>query len=154
MVATAVTFTHASVNSGTAVDLQAHTARYSLKNMADSKPEQGNTDIAEVNVGGFGENPIIVIEGVLHAERGAANTITHSLLLDFKQVQTPITLTMGAGTTPIYLKGRPSAGYSIGGSYANTMKVYITDLSLEMSQVESDQATKWNFSLTCIETKQ
>lgn len=154
MVATDITLTHASVNSGSPVYLQGTSVKYGVTNMMNVSPVEGSADIAEVNVGGFGENPVISVEGMFDVENNPANTVTHSLLLDFKQVTTPIQLIVTAGTTPQFLKGRPTAGYSLGGTYLNQFSVYLKSFDITFSPGESSEGKVWRYNAVFVETKE
>ena len=152
----AITLTHASVNGGVAVDLGAADVSYGWKNLTKTDPVEGKFDISETDYSGF-ENPIITIRGVMDVDDATANQITQALLIDFALLRstTPITLTVQAGggtANKGKLRGRPAAGYSVGGSLTTTMKVVIDSFDISFSTTTAEEGQRWDYSITLQET--
>ena len=149
-----VTLNHTSVNSGSNVILENVSVSFSWKNLNKVDPIPGKYDIVENNYEGF-ENPRIVLRGHLDVEENRTDAITQELLVDFATLrsETPITLTVPTGSTPIYLKGRPSGGYETDGAQTmqNSLSVVIDsfDISIDSS---SEQGRFWSYSITLHET--
>lgn len=156
MAALDMTLTHTNVNSGTPVYLFGADIKYIWKNLIRADAMQGLHDISEVEYAGF-ENPIIMITGVIDVNSSQSNIITQSLLMDFAQccdgtnnlVLTVYTEGEGTGT---YLKGRPTAGYSVGGTYIDNLKVVIKDFSISFGVPESKEGRIWNYTIELVET--
>lgn len=157
MSATDVTLQHTDVNSGTAVNMNVHSVSYGWKNMASVSPIQGKFDIATADFVGF-ENPVMTITGTIDVDDGTSNMVTQSLLMDFAQADLSsgdLTLTVtaaGEGGTGTYLKGRPSTGYSVGGTYTNSLKVQVLGFSINFGVPESREGRIWNYNLELVET--
>jgi hypothetical protein len=152
-----VTLQHTSVNGGVAVDLFAQSWSFSWKNRIDNTPSDGAHDIVEVDKDTF-ENPIITIQGIIDARSSVANRATQALLMDFAQVDTStnkIKLVLGADdrTPAFYVKGRPTAGYSVGGTYLDYLYVEIDSFSISSSTEEVSEGACVNYSLTLVESK-
>lgn len=158
---------HDDVNSGNEVFFNVTSANFSWKNLKNTNPVPGRWDIVETDVGGF-ENPIIVINGTsdlgdttaVDVDGDSVNetAMTIPLLMDFAQVKftgnNPIKLTIasgGDGTTNVFMKGRPSAGYSVGGTYRDFMYVTIDSFNYDIPSEYVDQR-RLNFSINCTET--
>lgn len=155
-----ITIQHAEVNSGTAVILPASVATYTWSGLTNTTPIPGKWDIAETDVGGF-ENPKIIVRGTIDVGDMGTNWITQSLLMDFAQVQfdgtsakaIKLTVSAGAdGTTDEYLQGRPSAGYSIGGTYLDYIYVIVNGFTITFDSNVVDER-KWDYNITFNETK-
>lgn len=155
-----ITLQHSSVNSNIAVTLPSAAVQYTWGALSNTTPIPGKWDIAETDVGGF-ENPKIVIRGTMDIGDIPTNSLTQSLLMDFAQIlftgssATAIKLTIasgGDGLTDVYLKGRPSAGYSIGGTYLAYLYVTIDGFSISFdSNIRNER--KWDYQITFTETK-
>ena len=161
-----ITIQHADVNSNTPVVLPASVATYTWSSLTNSTPIPGKWDIAETDVGGF-ENPKIVVRGTIDVGDPQSNWLTHSLLMDFAQVQfdgtsakaIKLTIATGAdGTTNEYLKGAPAPNpttgrqYSIGGTYLDYIYVIISGFTITLSSNVEDER-KWDYNITFNETK-
>jgi len=154
--ATDMTLQHDSVNSGTAVLLNGATLSYSWKNIADARPTQGKNDINPAEYAGF-ENPRIIISGTIDVSDVNPNIMTQALLTDFAMADlstTPITLTVqtGLGTSTRYLKGRPTAGYNVGGTMTDFIYVQIASFDISFGTPESNEGCIWNYTVEMIET--
>jgi len=154
------TFQHESVNSGTAVKLYNYEITYGWRNLVKITPAPFAYDITEANYLGF-ENPVITISGSIPIEdipspnTGSNAILTQDYLIDFAIAckTQPITLTISAGdTNVVYLKGRPSGGYSVGGSLTNSINIIILDFNVKFSSRETKEGSVWNYSITCRET--
>ena len=150
-----VTLQHPNVNGGTAVELPGVTGiTFGWNNLNNVDPVPGKYDIVENNFGGF-ENPKIVIGGSFDVEDIGANELTQELLVNFATLRSeiPITLTIPVGSTPQYLKGRPSGGYKTDGtnSLQNTIKVWIDSFDIRIDTT-SEQGRFWTYSITMHET--
>lgn len=155
-----VTLQCPQVNGGTEVELYNTVVTKGWKNLTNSTPVPGKFDIVETDVAGF-ENPKINLTGVIDVGDIPSNFLTESLLMDFAQVQfdgtssTAIKLTVSSGadgSTDVYLKGRPSAGYSVGGTYRDFIYIIIEDWSITFDSQVTDER-RWNFNINCTETK-
>ena len=150
-----VTLQHANVNGGTAVTLYGASVKFSWKNLTKPNPIPGKYDISETEYGGF-ENPKIVITGAFSVDDIDSNELTQELLTDFAALRstTPITLTVSTGSTPTYLKGRPSGGYETDGdmTLSNSIKIQIESFDISISGQDSDLGHFWNYSITAHET--
>ena len=157
MSASDITLQHPNVNGGTAVQCNGATIRYAWKNLIRADPVEGKHDICEVEYAGF-ENPKIILTGTIDVDDTSSNVITQSLLLDFAQAcdgTNSITLTVkaaGESGTGTYLKGRPTAGYSVGGTYTNSLKVVFETISINFGVPESKEGKIWNYQVTMVET--
>ena len=149
-----ITLTHASVNSGTAVDLHGVSITYSWKNLTNIDPVEGQFDTVESNFGGF-ENPKVSISGHFDVEDISSNDLTQELLTEFATLRstTPITLSVTTGASNTALKGRPSGGYETDGTMTltNTIKIQINIFNI-LIDTSSDQGRFWNYSIVCTET--
>jgi len=151
------TLQHASVNGGVAVDILLADVSWAWKNITKSAPVEGKYDISEVEQGGF-ENPKLELTGYIDTDSNASNTLTQALLMDFLQAdnttnKTTLTITcVGEDETAEYLKGRPSAGYSIGGAYTNSLKVQLETASLKFGTMSSKEGRVWTYKLTMTES--
>ena len=100
-------------------------------------------DLSETEYGGF-ENPKIVIRGQFDVEDIDSNELTQKLLVDFATLQstTPISLSVpiGLDSSPTYLGGRPSGGYSTSGSntLSNSINIVIETFDLSVNGRVSD----------------
>jgi len=159
-----ITLTHASVNSGNAVELNGVRVSYAWKNFVQGKSIIGINDINSVAQNGF-ESPLITIKGVWDiddqtdintAATGASGNsiICQKLLVDFATLQstTAITLAVLSGVNQTALGGRPTAGYSSG---ANTLLSTI-NVSIKAFTIGFDtgisEGQKWDYSITLAET--
>jgi len=149
-----VTLQHTSVNSGTAVTLHATSVSYGWKNLTNVEPIQGKYDSVEANFGGF-ENPKITLSGSFDIGDLESNELTQDLLVNFATLRhtTPIKLTIPTGSTPIYLKGRPTGGYETDG--AQTLRDYIY-IQIESFDLQIDNSSElgrfWNYNIVAHET--
>jgi len=148
------TLSHPSVNSGTAVNLQMRDIQFGFKCFREAKPVEGKFDISSANFLGF-ENPGINITGVIDIDNVGSNTVTQDLLTSFACLKstTPLTLTVVLGTSG-KLGGRPSGGYSTGGSntLASTISVVVDSFDIQSNAVDSVSGQRVDYSLTLIET--
>lgn len=157
MVATDITLQHSTINGGVAVEMVGATVKYSWKNLTNAPPVEGKFDIVEAEYAGF-ENPNIVISGTIDVDDDSSNIITQQLLMDFAQADLSVddlTLTVtaaGEGGTGTVLKGRPSAGYSVGGTYTDSLKVQVINFDVTFSAQESKEGRIWSYSLVVKET--
>jgi len=147
------TLTNALVNGGTAVKLNAYRIRYGWKNLGKIEPIAGKYDIAEGNFLGF-ENPVIEVEGIIDVDNlpspntGSNAVITQEYLIDFclaKEADTYFSVKTGQNN--VALKGRPSSGYSVGGTMTDTVKVMIESFDLSFSARESREGYIWRYRL-------
>lgn len=155
--ATDATLQHNDVNSNTAVSLNNVTIKYAWKNIVKQDPIPGKGDISEVDYNGF-ENPIIILTGWIDTDDTSSNLINHSLLLDFAQANnssntTKLTITcVGEDTTATYLKGRPSTGYSVGGTYRDFLLVQVKNFSFNFGVPKSKEGRIWGYTIEFTET--
>jgi len=155
MMAADITLQHTDVNGGVAVELNGATVQYGWKNLTNADPLIGHNDIAEVDYAGF-ENPTLSVQGIIDVDDITANRITQSLLMDFAQADTStnkVVLTVTTGSIPTYLKGRPAAGYSVGGTYLNYMNCIVTGFSLTFGVPETREGQGWTYTITLLETR-
>lgn len=154
---TDATLQHADVNSGNAVELNLESFKLGWKNLVKTVPVGGKYDITESEFYGF-ENPVIVISGNIDTDDTSSNLITQALLMDFAQAsnhtdKTKLTITCtGEDATAVYLKGRPTAGYSIGGTYTNYIYVQIMNVNIESSVPESQEGRLMRYTIEMVET--
>jgi hypothetical protein len=148
-----VTMTHSAVNSGTAVILQGVSVSLAWSNLSKVDPIPGKYDITESDYAGF-ENPKIVIEGHFDVDDISSNELTQELLVNFATLRstTPISLSVPTGSSPTYLKGRPTAGYETDGSQTllNTIKIQIDSFNISLN-TSSELGRFWSYSINCTE---
>lgn len=170
--------TQSSVNSGTTVDLQGATVRYTWKALTNSTPIPGKFGLVETDVGGF-ENPKLILTGIIDAGSIATNTINQDLLRAFAKIQFDgsntgtggaIKLVVSAGVYGCKIDGVDAPSYTTqstcegaSGTWTDTgilkdatstnkyLWVIIEDFqfSLDTSVVGE---RKWRYSITCVET--
>lgn len=149
-----ITLTHASVNSGTAVNLHGAKVTYGWKNTTQVDPVEGQFDIVESNYGGF-ENPKITIAGHFDVDDIDTNDLTQDLLVEFATLRTntPISLAVTSGIGATALKGRPSGGYETDGAMTlqSTINIQIETFDI-IIETSSEQGRFWNYTIVCHET--
>ncbi len=149
-----ITLTHSSVNGGTSVILQNSRVGLSLKKSTKTPPIPGKYDITHTEYGGF-ENPKISISGFFDVEDIDSNEANQELLTEFLMLQstTPITLSVPTGSSPIYLKGRPTGGYETDGNMtmSNSIKVSIETLDISLDST-SEKGIFWMYRMSLTET--
>lgn len=157
MAAADITLQQLNVNGNVAVECKGATVKYTWKNIVRNDAILGKSDIAEVEYGGF-QNPIIIITGVIDVDDDSANMMTQSLLFDFAQCvdgtnNLVLTVTSsGESGTGTHLKGRPAAGYSVGGSYTDSLNIVIKVFSMNFGAISSREGRIWSYSIECVET--
>ena len=147
------TMTHSAVNGGTAVILHGVEVTYSWGNLTKTDPIPGKYDITEAENGGF-ENPKIIIRGNFDVEDISSNEITQDLLVNFATLRstTPISLSVATGSSPVYLKGRPSGGYETDGAQTlqNSISIQINSFDIKID-TSSETGRFWTYSINCTE---
>jgi len=152
-----ITLTHASVNSGTAVNMSAIDVNIQYERMTKADPVEGKNDIVEVDLGGFGENPVIFVSGIIEVTDLPNNTITQAFLLDFKQATSAITMEIiggsysGSPSNNQRIRGRPTGGYSLGGTLTSTLSVVLRRFSIRLASDENLGAV-WRYQAEFVET--
>jgi len=98
MVTADILIKHASVNSGTAVEMNGVDVTWSWKNNISKKPILGTYDIKETSAEGY-ENSPIIIRGIIDINNIGTNTMNQDLMVDFATLvsTTPITLVIPTG---------------------------------------------------------
>ena len=171
-----ITLTHALVNSGNAVELNALSFNYGWKNLINGSPVPGKYDTVGKTINGF-ENPTITISGVWDlGEQSVLNTpytrnkepdptepavnvskICQKLLVDFATVRstTPLTLTFTLGDTALPLGGRPAGGYDTAGAntLSSTISVVIASFDLNGGVNSSREGQRVDFNIIFMETQ-
>jgi hypothetical protein len=144
-----ITLTHSAVNSGTAVILYNTKVSLSWKNLNKMDPIPGKYDITENENAGF-ENPKITLIGNFDVDDIDTNELTQELLVNFATLRStvPIVLSIPAGETPTYLKGRPTGGYETDGNQtmSNSINVVIDSFDISFDS-GSELGRFWNYSI-------
>jgi hypothetical protein len=154
-----ITLQHSLVNGGVAVALKGVSVNYNWKNLFNVNPAVSKFDIVPGNYMGF-ENPTISIRGVMDMTDIDSNELNQSHLINFCTLltTTPIVLTIPTSSsgsaedpfpaTPIYLKGRPLAGYQTNGqnTLLNSINIMIVNFSLDISN-NSEMGHMWNYTI-------
>jgi hypothetical protein len=155
MVATDMTLTNPNVNSGTAVVLQGAKFSWTWKNLTKNEAVEGKYDIQESRFGGF-LSPKMSLSGFINVDEVPTNSLTQSLLMDFLQEKSATTtLVILTGTSGTYFKGRPTAGYSVGGTYVNSLKIQLETANINFATHGGDQSTEghgWPYTINFHET--
>jgi hypothetical protein len=156
MANTDATLTHADINGGVAVELNAESIVVEWRNITSGEPAEGSFDVVEVDCAGF-ENQKIIIRGTIDADSSTPNQVTVPFLLDFGQVNTGssnMMLTISAGQTPTYFKGRPATGYEVGGAYRDFIYVQIDTITFTANARTSQEGQAISYTITMRETKE
>lgn len=155
MTATNMTFQNTLVNSGTAVTLHGGKVTKNFKNLVTAKDAEGAYDTVPVHKGGI-SNPRISISGwiVINTYTSAlTNVMTEALLTDFCLAKAPTKLIVTYGNEgSTVLKGRPTAGYSVGGTLTDYMWVEIESWSMNLDSQESKEGQLVHVDIQAIET--
>lgn len=159
MVGADITLQNSNVRWNSKVKLNGASVTYNWKNITKSDPVPGKYDTVEAYYGGF-ENPRIVINGYIDVNANplysGSACITQNLLMDFAQEGASTTyLVVSTGTETsgtAMLNGRPTAGYSVGGTYLPYLKVQIDGFTLNTSANDSREGHFWNYSIEMHET--
>jgi hypothetical protein len=154
MTATDISFQNDLVNGGTAVTFYSGEVTKQVKAPTSKHVTEGTFDTVPVHKSGL-ENPRITIRGWILVSSGklTANKMSEALLFDFLLAEKPtkLTVTYGLGgyTT---LKGRPDAGYSVGGTMTNYMWCELESFSYGKNSQESEDGILVNVNLELSET--
>ena len=154
MVVADIKIRNPNVNSGATCSLNGADFSFVWKNLTNRDPAPTSYDIVEAHYAGF-ENPTLVINGYIDVDNVLSNTITQSLLMDYAQVKTgdtKLVITHGV-TGGTILKGRPTAGYSIGGTYTDYVLIQIDGFNYAGSAQESREGHFVRYSIQAHETK-
>jgi len=145
MASRGIYFTNSAVNSGTAVFLHDATIDITWAAMTNSDPVEGKNNTVEVNHGGF-ENPHYQVKGQLDLDDSTSNTMTVSLLKQFwKATSTQTTMTIEAGT------GDPTFAWTMFDNSTESIKIVITNVTLNLNSGESDNAHIINYDIGLVE---
>lgn len=135
-----ITLTNASVNSGTAVELNGAEFRQTHKNYIDVAPTPGKhstiTTDAQTVVDFLGwTNPVIVIRGVIDANNVPTNGVTVAFLKAFAKAKTDVYIT----ETNFY----PTA---------NTSKIQIETIEFSKTKEGDTNEGRIDYTITAFET--
>lgn len=146
-----VTLKAASVNSGTAVDLNASSVMYAWNNNVRIDPISSSYDITEAEHRGW-ENPSFTINGTINSEAGS-DEVTEILLKEFAKIKNEqVTLKVIYGTTGSEKTFTNSAGSTTTGVETG-VGVIIENFNIDISPRSVLNAHLLNFTLQVREDK-
>jgi len=156
------TFTHASVNTGTAVTLAINNVSFGWSNLIKADPATSKYDIVPADKVGF-ENPKLTISGVIDQDAIPTNGLTQALLTDFAALKSTtaiefklVTAGILTGAATAVLGGQPTAGYSSSGANTldttNGVAIIIDSFDLSISSSDSKEGQIWRYNLNVTET--
>jgi len=146
-----VTLKCASVNSGTAVNLNCRRVRYTYKNNIRADPLASSYTLSECEHRGF-ENPRIMLTGVISDDAGT-NEITEILLKEFAKIKNEqLTLQIMWGSTGKERTFTNFEGSSISGSETG-IPVIVDSIDFDIDPSQAHNAHILPFVLNLIEDK-